>query len=49
MGEAIRPANAIREGRRITVAVPDLVERAHDVTAASEFDDKAVLGRHQMM
>ena len=44
MRQPVRPAEAVREGRRIAVAVTGLVDGEHDVTAAGEFDGKAVLG-----
>ena len=41
---ARQPAESVREGRRIAVAVAGLVEGEHHVTAAGELDGKAILG-----
>ena len=43
MREAIGSAEAVGEGGRIAVAVAGLVEGEHHVTAAGEFDGKAIL------
>ena len=44
MRQSIGAAKAVGEGGRVAVAVAGLVERQHHVTAAGEFDGKAVLG-----
>ncbi len=44
VGEAIRAAEPVGEGRRVAVAVAGLVQRHHHIAAPGEFDGEAVLG-----
>src|SRR5262249_28998390 len=44
IGQSVRTAEAVGEGRRVRIAVTGLVKRQHDVAAACELDRKSILG-----